>query len=149
MSDVSTHGGIRGKRVQGTPIFSPYPKTADVWTWSSRASSPFRPRTMAKTSNITSQREPHFKGLGTHSFMRCRRAYPPAYNNSQLITAFSQSFLSVVRSMDPNDKFYTDLKPEWSVWQNGTTEMLFNVTSTGGAVVHTTKTDPALLERCA
>lgn len=51
--------------------------------------------------------------------------------------------------MDPNDKVYTDLTPEWSVWQNGTTEMLFNVTSTGGAVVQTTTTDPALLERCA
>ncbi|EPS94949.1 hypothetical protein FOMPIDRAFT_1169187 [Fomitopsis schrenkii] len=76
-------------------------------------------------------------------------AFDPAYNNSELITAFSQSFLSVVRSMNPNDKFYTDLKPEWSVWQDGTTEMLFNVTSTGGAVVQTTTTDPSLLERCA
>lgn len=90
-----------------------------------------------------------FKFLGSAHSFNSLRAYPPAYNNSQLITAFSQSFLSVVRSMDPNDKFYTDLKPEWSVWQNGTTEMLFNVTSTGGAVVHTTTTDPALLERCA
>ncbi|KAI0733810.1 alpha/beta-hydrolase [Fomitopsis betulina] len=76
-------------------------------------------------------------------------AFPPAYNNSELITAFSQSFLSVVRSLTPNDKFYTDLKPEWSIWQDGTTEMLFNVTSAGGAVVQTTTTDPSLLERCA
>ncbi|KAH9833428.1 Alpha/Beta hydrolase protein [Rhodofomes roseus] len=74
---------------------------------------------------------------------------PPVYNNSDLITSFSQSFLSVARSLNPNDKFFTDLKPEWDVWQNGTTEMLFNVTAAGEPVVNTTTTDPALLERCA
>lgn len=86
---------------------------------------------------------------GCLSHSHSSRAFPPAYNNSELITAFSQSFLSVVRSLTPNDKFYTDLKPEWSIWQDGTTEMLFNVTSAGGAVVQTTTTDPSLLERCA
>ncbi|KZT64879.1 alpha/beta-hydrolase [Daedalea quercina L-15889] len=76
-------------------------------------------------------------------------ANPPAYNNSELITSFSQSFMSVIRSLNPNDKFLPDLKPAWSIWQNGTTEMLFNVTSAGEPVVHTTTTDPTLLERCA
>ncbi|KAH9924568.1 Alpha/Beta hydrolase protein [Fomitopsis serialis] len=74
---------------------------------------------------------------------------PPAYNNSELITSFSQSFMSVVSSLDPNDKAVPDLKPAWAVWQNGTAEVLFNVTAAGEPVVQTTTTDPALLERCA
>ncbi|KZT64880.1 alpha/beta-hydrolase [Daedalea quercina L-15889] len=76
-------------------------------------------------------------------------AFPPVYNNSELITSFSQSFMSVIRSLNPNDKFLPDLKPAWSVWQNGTAEMLFNVTAAGEPAIDTTTTDPALLERCA
>ncbi|EPT00684.1 hypothetical protein FOMPIDRAFT_150510 [Fomitopsis schrenkii] len=75
-------------------------------------------------------------------------ARPPAFNNSQLLTSFSQSFLSVARSLNPNDKFLEDLKPAWPVWENDTTEMFFNVTASGDPVVKTTTTDPALLERC-
>lgn len=56
--------------------------------------------------------------------------------------------MSVVRSLDPNDKFLEDLKPAWPVWENGAAEMLFNVTASGDPVVETTTTDPALLERC-
>ena len=56
--------------------------------------------------------------------------------------------MSVVRSLDPNDKFFEDLKPAWPVWENGTTEMLFNVTASGDPIVETMTTDPALLERC-
>lgn len=54
----------------------------------------------------------------------------------------------MIRFLNPNDKSFYDLKPEWAVWQNGSTEMLFNVTATGEPVIHTTQTDPALLERC-
>ncbi|KAH9833434.1 alpha/beta-hydrolase [Rhodofomes roseus] len=76
-------------------------------------------------------------------------ALPPAYNNSEFITSFSQSFLSVVRSLNPNDKFIPDLTPAWSIWANDATEMQFNVTASGDPVIETITTDPALLERCA
>ena len=81
--------------------------------------------------------------------MEFASSLPPAYNNTQLITAFSQSFLSVVRSLNPNRKFFTDIKPAWAAWLHDKTEMLFNVTATGEAVVKTTTTEPSLLERCA
>ena len=117
---------------------------------SPRASSPSLPHIMVTIFTTTSQRtSASCSTLRSHGRSICSSAFPPAYNNTQLITAFSQSFLSVARSLDPNNKFYADIKPEWSVWQNGTTEMLFNVTSAGGAVVATTTTDPSLLERCA
>ncbi|TFY61377.1 hypothetical protein EVJ58_g4549 [Rhodofomes roseus] len=71
------------------------------------------------------------------------------YNNSEFITSFSQSFLSVVRSLNPNDKFIPDLTPAWAIWTNDTTEMQFNVTASGDPVIETITTDPALLDRCA
>ncbi|EPS95764.1 hypothetical protein FOMPIDRAFT_1032719 [Fomitopsis schrenkii] len=73
----------------------------------------------------------------------------PPFNNSQLITSFSQSFTSIIRFLNPNDKSFYDLKPAWAAWQDGSTEMLFNVTAAGEPVIHTIQTDPALLERCA
>ncbi|KAI0733804.1 Alpha/Beta hydrolase protein [Fomitopsis betulina] len=76
-------------------------------------------------------------------------ANPPAFNNSQLITSISQSFTSIIRFLNPNDKPFYDLKPAWAAWQNGSTEMLFNVTVAGKPDIHTIQTDPALLERCA
>lgn len=147
MSDVFTHGSIRGESIQGT-LFRLLFSEAEVFDYC-RASLLCLLLAMAMISIITSRRGCAFQFQGSPSLRySIPRAFPPAYDNSQFITAFSQSFLSIVRSLDPNVKFYADLKPEWSVWQNGTTEMLFNVTSTGEAVVRTTTTDPSLLERC-
>ncbi|EGO04052.1 hypothetical protein SERLA73DRAFT_175783 [Serpula lacrymans var. lacrymans S7.3] len=74
----------------------------------------------------------------------------PAYNNTQFITAFSQSFIAVVQSLNPNAKFDgSNITPLWNAWSANNTEMLFNETEAGAPVVQTTTTDDALLQRCA
>ncbi|EGO04022.1 hypothetical protein SERLA73DRAFT_175754 [Serpula lacrymans var. lacrymans S7.3] len=74
----------------------------------------------------------------------------PAYNNAQFITAFSQSFIAVAESLDPNSKFdASNITPLWNAWSANNTEMLFNETEAGAPVVQTTITDSALLQRCA
>ncbi|KAG2111829.1 Alpha/Beta hydrolase protein [Suillus clintonianus] len=74
----------------------------------------------------------------------------PAYNNSQFITAFSNSFMAMVMSNTPDDRYSPgDITPSWKSWPHGSTEMMFNETSVGVPDVYTFKTDKALLERCA
>ncbi|EIN14592.1 alpha/beta-hydrolase [Punctularia strigosozonata HHB-11173 SS5] len=73
---------------------------------------------------------------------------PPPFNNSDFLTAFSQSFMSLTRFLDTNVKFTPDIKPDWPVFANGTTEMLFNKTEAGEPLVQTITTSPALLGRC-
>ncbi|KAG1779477.1 Alpha/Beta hydrolase protein [Suillus placidus] len=73
-----------------------------------------------------------------------------AYNNSQFITAFSNSFLAMAMFETPDDRYTPgDITPSWSSWQYDLTEMMFNETSAGVPNIYTFKTDSALLERCA
>jgi len=74
----------------------------------------------------------------------------PAYNNTQFITAFSNSFMAMVMYETPDNRYTPgDITPSWNSWRNGFTEMMFNETSLGAPDVYTFKTDEALLERCA
>ncbi|KAG1838524.1 Alpha/Beta hydrolase protein [Suillus subalutaceus] len=74
----------------------------------------------------------------------------PPYNNSQFITAFSNSFMAMVMFETPDDRYTPgDITPSWASWQDDLTEMKFNETFAGAPDVHTLKTDSALLERCA
>ncbi|KAG1888833.1 Alpha/Beta hydrolase protein [Suillus subluteus] len=74
----------------------------------------------------------------------------PPYNNSQFITAFSNSFMAMAMLDTPDDRYTPgDITPSWTSWQSNMTEMKFNETSAGVPDVHTFKTDSALLERCA
>lgn len=56
--------------------------------------------------------------------------------------------MSMVLFLDTNDKFTSDIKPEWPLFSQGNTEMLFNKTDSGLPVVELVTTDPALLGRC-
>ncbi|KAG2359255.1 Alpha/Beta hydrolase protein [Suillus spraguei] len=74
----------------------------------------------------------------------------PPYNNSQFITAFSNSFMAMAMFETPDHRYTPgDITPSWSTWQDDLTEMKFNETFAGAPDVHTFKTDNALLERCA
>ncbi|KAG1838526.1 Alpha/Beta hydrolase protein [Suillus subalutaceus] len=74
----------------------------------------------------------------------------PPYNNSQFITAFSNSFMAMVMFETPDDRYTPgDITPSWASWRDDLTEMKFNETFAGAPDVHTLKTDSALLERCA
>ncbi|KAG1856414.1 Alpha/Beta hydrolase protein [Suillus subluteus] len=74
----------------------------------------------------------------------------PPYNNSQFITAFSNSFMAMAMFETPDDRYTPgDITPSWTSWQHDLTEMKFNKTFAGAPDVHTFKTDSALLERCA
>ncbi|KAG2342022.1 alpha/beta-hydrolase [Suillus weaverae] len=74
----------------------------------------------------------------------------PAYNNSQFITAFSNSFMAMAMSNTPDERYTIgDITPSWRSWRQGFEEMMFNETSAGVPDVHTFKTDMTLLERCA
>ncbi|KIJ62991.1 hypothetical protein HYDPIDRAFT_93630 [Hydnomerulius pinastri MD-312] len=76
--------------------------------------------------------------------------YAPPYNDTQFITAFSQSFMSVAKYYDVNMKFDpTNITPYWDEYYIGATEMLFNRTEDYVPVVVPVKTDPALLQRCS
>ncbi|KAI5117710.1 hypothetical protein M0805_003199 [Coniferiporia weirii] len=74
----------------------------------------------------------------------------PTVPNAQIAASFAGSFLSVVKSLNPN---FNPLSPEsitpaWATYATGDTEMLFNVTESGEAEVKTFATDKGLLERC-
>ncbi|KAH7903614.1 hypothetical protein BJ138DRAFT_1120210 [Hygrophoropsis aurantiaca] len=74
----------------------------------------------------------------------------PAYNNTQFIDAFSQSFLSLAMYYNVNAKYDpTNITPYWDEYYIGETEMLFNRTEDYVPVVMTVTTDPSLLQRCA
>ncbi|KAG1856283.1 Alpha/Beta hydrolase protein [Suillus tomentosus] len=74
----------------------------------------------------------------------------PLYNNSQFITSFSNSFMAMVMFETPDHRYTPgDITPPWHIWHQGLTEMIFNETSAGLPHVYTTRTDLALLERCA
>ncbi|KAI9572480.1 Alpha/Beta hydrolase protein [Boletus coccyginus] len=72
-------------------------------------------------------------------------------STSEIVTAFSNSFLAMVKSGNPADKYNSaDILPTpWSNWANGDTEMIFNVTSSGAADLHESTTNSGLSHRCA
>ncbi|KAG8212817.1 Alpha/Beta hydrolase protein [Butyriboletus roseoflavus] len=72
-----------------------------------------------------------------------------SYNNTQFITAFSQSFMSLAKYYDVNIKFDpTNITPDWNKYYIEKTEMLFNRTEAGEPLVVPIHTDSKLLERC-
>ncbi|KAL0065729.1 hypothetical protein AAF712_007212 [Marasmius tenuissimus] len=72
-----------------------------------------------------------------------------AFNNTDFQKAFSQSFLSFVISLDPNAKFdSSNITPEWRMFSDGQSEMVFNRTG-DEADVHSAVADKDLLERCS
>ncbi|KAG1846487.1 Alpha/Beta hydrolase protein [Suillus tomentosus] len=74
----------------------------------------------------------------------------PAYNNSQFVTAFSNSFMAMAMSETPDNRYTLgDITPSWRPWGSDSTEMMFNETSAGAPDIYTFKTNSALLERCA
>lgn len=57
--------------------------------------------------------------------------------------------MSIVKTLNPNNNaLNTSVTPHWPAYHLGGTEMLFNVTSTGGPDVRTFTTDPDVLARC-
>ncbi|KAJ8592162.1 alpha/beta-hydrolase [Rhizopogon salebrosus TDB-379] len=74
----------------------------------------------------------------------------PAYNNSQFITAFSNSFMAMVMYDTPDQRYTSgDITPSWNSWPRGFTEMIFNDTSTGVPNIYTSQTNMTLQTRCA
>jgi len=75
----------------------------------------------------------------------------PSFNNPAFIASFSQVFSDFQVSADVNKKVSSEnLTPFWPKWTDGHTEMVFNRTAdSSGPDLHTTTTDPALLDRCA
>ncbi|KAJ7732174.1 Alpha/Beta hydrolase protein [Mycena metata] len=71
----------------------------------------------------------------------------PAFQNTEFINAFAQSFTSFAISQDPNIKVSATITPKWSKWAVGHAEMNFNETA-GVPEVQPVKTSDALLERC-
>ncbi|KAF8451113.1 Alpha/Beta hydrolase protein [Boletus edulis BED1] len=72
-------------------------------------------------------------------------------STSQIVTAFSNSFLAMVKSGGPDNKYNPadDLPSSWSNWASGDTEMVFNTTSDGSPDLYTLTTDSGRLSRCA
>ena len=63
--------------------------------------------------------------------------------------SFSESFLNFVLTLNPTMKWDpSDVTPTWDLWNDGNTEMLFNVTETGAPDIRSVRTSSALLERC-
>ncbi|KAK0215071.1 alpha/beta-hydrolase [Armillaria fumosa] len=73
-------------------------------------------------------------------------AIPPNFTNPEFLKAWQQSFLSVAMSLNPNDA--TVVTPNWSSWDHGFTEMMFNKTDDDEPVVKPFLTDKDLIKRC-
>jgi len=75
----------------------------------------------------------------------------PGYDNTQFITAFSNSFMAMAMYETPDHRYTPgDITPSWDSWlNNNNIEMMFNKTPAGLPDVHTFITDEDLLNRCA
>ncbi|KAJ7653507.1 Alpha/Beta hydrolase protein [Mycena rosella] len=71
------------------------------------------------------------------------------FNNTDLITAFRNGFLSFAVNQDPNAKLVPSITPAWRKWSAGQTEMIFNRTEGDEPSITAAPTDPALISRCA
>lgn len=74
----------------------------------------------------------------------------PQYDNPDFIKAFSQIFVSMAMSLNPNsDTGAADITPtQWSRYDSGNMEMVFNRTDAGSPTVVLGGTDAALSNRC-
>ncbi|KAF5345008.1 hypothetical protein D9757_013981 [Collybiopsis confluens] len=72
----------------------------------------------------------------------------PAFNNPDFLAAFQGGFLAFVVSQDPNDKIVPTLTPQWNLYSDGNTEVVFNKTAGGLPNLFLSTTDSGLLERC-
>jgi len=73
----------------------------------------------------------------------------PLFDNPDFIKSFSQSFMNVVLSLDPNKKFDpTNPTPAWNHWSSNYTEMLFNKTSLDEPDIKMVQTTGGLVEQC-
>ncbi|EIW83609.1 alpha beta-hydrolase [Coniophora puteana RWD-64-598 SS2] len=75
--------------------------------------------------------------------------FNPAVNDTELVSSFAKTFLSVVINADPNTHIdSSDATPRWSTWAQGNTEMIFNVTNANETDIKVSITDPDMLSRC-
>lgn len=74
----------------------------------------------------------------------------PTFNNPQFRASFAGAFMSIVRSSDPNvhPPVKDVITPHWKSFNDGRTQMLFNMTESGQPVITPIASDPALLQRC-
>ncbi|KAJ7775486.1 Alpha/Beta hydrolase protein [Mycena metata] len=94
---------------------------------------------------------PAFHGYDVLDYFPSTRIfYPtvPVFNNPVFIDAFASSFISFAISLDPNTKVKPTITPRWNKWSVGATEMLFNRTDAGAALVKPVETSNDLLKRC-
>ncbi|KAH8113825.1 cephalosporin esterase [Phellopilus nigrolimitatus] len=74
----------------------------------------------------------------------------PPFKNAQFSASFAGGFLGFVKSLDPNEHPVANIiTPNWDLYVDGQTEMLFNRTEGFRPDIRPIKTDPNLLERCA
>ena len=65
------------------------------------------------------------------------------------VKSFSESFLNFVLTLNATMKWDpSDVTPTWDLWNDGNTEMLFNVTEAGNPDIRSVRTSDALLGRC-
>ena len=65
------------------------------------------------------------------------------------VKSFSESFLNFVLTLNATMKWDpSDVTPTWDLWNDGNTEMLFNVTEAGDPDIRSVRTSDALLGRC-
>ena len=115
-----------------------------------------RPRNMQKMSIIISKTEIRrpFYLCSCRYLTAYRFGLPPrVYSNPQFLASFAQSFTDFAKTLNVNNHDDPDnITPEWNLWSEGHTEMLFNATNltvSGVPVIQPFHTDPALLDRCA
>ncbi|KAF8144537.1 Alpha/Beta hydrolase protein [Mycena galopus ATCC 62051] len=74
----------------------------------------------------------------------------PAFQNTDFINAFAQSFTAFAIALDPNVKISPTITPPWNKWNamTGHTEMLFNKTEADVPLIKPVRTSEALLKRC-
>ncbi|KAJ4480186.1 Alpha/Beta hydrolase protein [Lentinula aciculospora] len=92
---------------------------------------------------------PAFHGMDVNYYFPS--SGPISFQNPAFSAAFSQSFLSFVISVDPNDKVdpQEDITPPWLMFPAADTEMVFNKTAVGnGTDIHPVRVSNSLLERC-
>lgn len=74
----------------------------------------------------------------------------PSPNNATLLASIDASYMSFAKSLNPNvHAIADDITPHWDLYSDGNAEMVFNITAANQSDIYQTKTDEALLKRCA
>ena len=72
------------------------------------------------------------------------------FNNTEFDASFPAVFTGFAKFGDPNAHPVPNvITPEWGVYNDGNTEMLFNMTEDAQPDIRPIETDGGLLERCA